>query len=244
MGRCNLRSQPRLKREFRLATATRAPEVPRAVALLAAAAFSLWASVGLAQARPDTVPRAQSSLAALTLRPGDLVGIRIWPDSSLSGEYPIEESGNVYLPMLGPVRAAGVPLDELRDELRRRYSQSMRTPVVSITPRFRVGVLGAVQRPGLYHVSPTLTLYDVIALAGGFRVDARQERIRVVREQQVFEVNARRALELGEALSSLELRSGDQIVVPDRRPFPVLQVASLGIQALVLVVTVLNYSTR
>jgi polysaccharide export outer membrane protein len=170
-----------------------------------------------------------------------MVGVRIWPDSMLSGDFPIEESGDAYFPMLGPVRAAGVPLDSLRSELRRLYSTAMRTPVVSIMPRFRVSVLGAVQRPGLYYVTPANTLYDVIALAGGFRPEARDDRLRVVRENQVIDVNARRALESGEALSGLRLRSGDQVVVPARQPFPV-QFLTLGVQLLVLVVTVMIYA--
>jgi protein involved in polysaccharide export with SLBB domain len=108
-------------------------------------------------------------------------------------------------------------------------------------PRFRVSVLGAVQRPGLYYVTPANTLYDVIALAGGFRPEARDDRLRVVRENQVIDVNARRALESGEALSGLRLRSGDQVVVPARQPFPV-QFLTLGVQLLVLVVTVMIYA--
>ena len=172
-----------------------------------------------------------------------MIGIRIWPDSLLSGDYPIEETGVTYLPLLGPVHAAGMPLDSLRAELRHLYSAGIRTPVVSITPRFRVGVLGAVMRPGLYFVTPAQSLYDVIALAGGFGPDARDDKVRVVREHSVIEVNARRALESGDALTGLELRSGDQIVVPVRTPFP-FQVLSLGIQILVMVVTVLNYARR
>ncbi len=197
------------------------------------------ARLAAAQTGRDSAGGSAAAATGFALRAGDVIGIRIWPDSSLSGEFPIEESGLVYLPGLGPVQAAGVPLAELRADLRRRYALSMRTPVISITPHFRVSVLGAVQRPGLYQITPANTLYDVIGLAGGFQANAREDRLRVVREGQVFEINAQRTLESGEALAGLELHSGDQIVVPPRpAPFLTFQSATFALQAIVLVLTI------
>ncbi len=218
---------------FRAKQATR-------VALAVVAALGGLTPAALAQSRaPDSV---RTLAAALILRPGDELDIRVWPDSSLSGIFPIEESGVVYLPALGPIQVAGLSLDSLRAELRRRYGQAMRMPVVTITPRFRVSVLGAVQRPGLYQITPAHTLFDVIGLAGGFRNDARDDRVRVVREGEVVELDARRALSTGVALTALQLRSGDQIVVPLRTRLLTLQNVYIVLQSAVFVVTVISLS--
>lgn len=161
------------------------------------------------------IPDASSD-GEYIVRAGDVLHVRVWPDAALGGEYPVEESGVVYLPVLGEVRAAGMTLEALRRELRERYGQAIKTPVVAVTPRFRVSVLGAVQRPGLYLADPTQSVFDVISLAGGFRGDAKERAIRIIREGRVLEINAQRALETGEALLAMELRSGDRIVVPAR----------------------------
>lgn len=170
-----------------------------------------------AGAQSATVPAAVVAAPDFFLRPGDVLRIRVWPDSSLSGDYPVEETGYVYLPVLGAMQVSAVPLAELRQDLREAYRRDMRAPVVTVTPIFTVSVLGAVQRPGLFQIDPSRTLSDVIGLAGGFREDARDDLIRVIRDGQVLEINARRALETGEAALALNLRSGDQIVVPRAR---------------------------
>jgi protein involved in polysaccharide export with SLBB domain len=153
----------------------------------------------------------------VTLRPGDVLRITVWPNPDASGEFTIEDSGNLNLPFLEEVRAAGVPVSELRAELRRRYAAAMRNPVVTVTPMYRVTVTGEVMRPGVQTVTPTYSLFDVIGQAGGFRPGADSERVRVVREGQVIEYDALRALETGEGMDAIQPRSGDHIVVPARR---------------------------
>jgi polysaccharide biosynthesis/export protein len=198
--------------------------------------------VALAVAALPSKTSAQSPIASapeFTVRAGDVLRIRVWPDSALGGEYPIEETGVAYLPVLGAVQAGGMTLSALRAELRRRYGEALRSPSVSVTPIFGVSVLGAVQRPGLYHVDPTHTLFDAISLAGGFRDNARTDRLRLVRDGEVIEVNARRTLEEGGAELALSLRSGDGIVVPEGRQWRMLDLF-YGLQSVVLLVTLIG----
>lgn len=176
------------------------------------------AVAGLALASPI---RAQEDAEAdevrqtrTTLRPGDMLRISVWPNDDLSGEFQVEESGYAHLPMLGRVQVQGMPLDQLRSRIRQGYAQSMKNPVVTITPVFNVGVLGQVRSPGVYPVTPTNTLLDVVGMAGGFADRAAAERIRLVREGQAIQFNAERALEEGRGVSALKLQSGDRIVVP------------------------------
>ncbi|HKJ01274.1 MAG TPA: polysaccharide biosynthesis/export family protein [Longimicrobiales bacterium] len=167
---------------------------------------------------------AQSTLAAqdsLTLHPGDLLRIQVWPDDKLGGEFTVEETGIVYLPLLGAVRTAGLPISRLRAQLRSSYAEVMKNPVVTVTPVFHVGVLGEVRSPGVQPVTPTQTLLDVIGMAGGFTNNADENKIRIIRAGQVIHIDASRVLEGGEnagkaaeELANLHLRSGDQILVP------------------------------
>jgi polysaccharide biosynthesis/export protein len=183
--------------------------------LLILALFLGAQSVG---AQSTTTPTISGS--ELTLRPGDILRITIWPNAELGGEYVIEETGYVYLPALEAVYVGGKSIGQVREELRRGYAQAMRNPVVSVTPVFSVIVTGAVSRPGVFPVTPTHSMFEVLAMAGGLQADADARRLRVVRAGEVVSFDARSALEGGHGLDAVQLRSGDHIVVPTRRaPF-------------------------
>lgn len=159
---------------------------------------------------------AQEAQSVPGLRPGDILQIRVWPDSTLSGSFPVEANGEVLLPFLGPIVVFGKGVAELRQELQDRYGEMMRMPVVSVTPQFRVNLLGGIASPGLYFVDPSHSLMDVISLAGGFRDNARLDKLRIVRGGQVFGVDAEAALKGETTVGAVRLQSGDRIVVPTR----------------------------
>lgn len=185
-------------------------------------------SPGFPQARPGT-----SQIGELTVRPGDVLQIKIWPNAELGGEFPIEETGLVYLPVLGAVQTAGRSITQLRADLRSRYAESMKSPVVTITPLFRVSVIGAVASPGVFFVAPSETLVDVILRAGGFNASADQGKVKVTRDGQTIQVDALASMTGNNA--SFSLRSDDRIVVPARHRLTlsalqtVLQIATLVI---------------
>jgi len=204
---------------------------------------AVLAALSLSAIHPGATASAQTEAEAgteeFTLRAGDLLRIRIWPNDDLGGEFPVEETGIVHLPILGGIRAGGRSLAELRIDLRQRYGQALKSPVISVTPVFPVSVLGAVQRPGLYQVTPSQNLFEVISLAGGFREDANDREIRIVRDDGVTEVNAREALSSEAAAAGVRLRSGDRIVVERRRSFN-FQNVSYALQSVTLVVAIVN----
>jgi len=148
------------------------------------------------------------------LRMGDILRISVWPDSTLGGDYAISETGAVYLPVLGRVQAADRSIEALRTELSNGYLSAMREPVVNITPLFRVTAIGAVMRPGIYWIDPTQNLFDVIGEAGGFSDQAKEDGVRVIRGEVVFEINASDITTIGETALGLQPQSGDRIVVP------------------------------
>jgi protein involved in polysaccharide export with SLBB domain len=160
--------------------------------------------------------QAHAQAGQTVLRTGDILRINVWPNTELGGEFTIEEDGYVYLPLLAEVPAAGVSVDDLRVELRRRYSEVQRNPVVTVTPMFRVSVTGGVQRPGIHTITPNTSLLDVVVMSGGFQGSADSENVRIVRPGQVTDYDAMRALETGEGMEAITLQSGDHIVVPMR----------------------------
>ena len=102
-----------------------------------------------------------------TLRSGDLLKIRVYRDSELSGEYLINAQGDVQIPGVGVIRAAGLDPTQISERLVEAFrARGFRTPEIAVQPLIRVSVLGEVRTPGLYPVEPGVTLYsnDVVYL--------------------------------------------------------------------------------
>jgi protein involved in polysaccharide export with SLBB domain len=199
-------------------------------------ALLLALSEGLA-AQSDPV-----STNDFVLRPGDVLSILVWPDATLSGDFPVEESGIVYVPILGAVTVGGMSLGQVREVLRDGYTLAMRAPIVTITPLFRVSVLGAARQPGLFQVDPTMSLYQVISLAGGFAENADESGIQVVRSGDVIAID--RPGDPESSSADFDLRSGDRIIIPRKSSLLSLQGANLFLQSAVFIATILTLTRR
>lgn len=204
-----------------------------AFALVAAAAFASLAPP--VQAQNLTPPSPGDSLRVLAVRPGDVVKITVWGHEDLSGEFPVDENYDLFYPIVGAINVRQLTVVQLRERLNHELEQLFQRPFVVIVPLFRVAVLGEVYRPSLYSVDATMTVFDVIAEAGGPTREANQRKIQLVRGGETIPV-ALNASALGRAtLRELGIRSGDQIVLPRKRF--TLQEIGLGVQVATLVLT-------
>jgi protein involved in polysaccharide export with SLBB domain len=149
------------------------------------------------------------------LRSGDLIKLRIYRDSELSGQYLIDARGNVQIAGLGVIRAAGLDPTQLSerlvDALRER---GFRTPEIALQVLIRVSVLGDVRTPGLYPVDPGVSLIELVTVAGGPLPTADLQHVSVIRDNQVFHLNLQSALN-GGAAGRVALYSNDVVFVPE-----------------------------
>lgn len=137
---------------------------------------------------------------------------RIWNEPDLSGDFIVDETGAVVLPMLGERRVAGVPADVLRRTLTEAYARNLRTPAIEFTLLRRITVLGAVRTPGLYPVDLTVSVSDAIAVAGGLLPDADPGRVELLREGR----RLGSSLTADARIGASPIRTGDQIFVAQR----------------------------
>ena len=79
----------------------------------------------------------------------------------------------------------------------------------------KVYVLGEVQRPGVYSVRDGLTALNACILAGGFSDYAALNRVRVIRQNNVYKMNLGKVRQ-GKS-PDMVLRPGDRIEIPHRR---------------------------
>lgn len=131
------------------------------------------------------LPPPQST--AYTLGPGDQVRVITFGEQTLTGQFSVEDGGNIAIPLLGPVPAAGLTTRQFATavEAQLRAKNLLRNPSVSVEivtyrPLF---VLGEVNRPGVYPYQPGMTMLSVVAVAGGFTYRAVEDYASVVRTE-------------------------------------------------------------
>lgn len=167
-------------------------------------------------------PTSPDSLAPYAVRPGDRIGVRIWSDNVSADTVQVDSRGEIVLPRLGSVEVGGLLPDSVIGLLRRSYRDYLRDPAIEVTVLRRIGVQGEVRLPGLYWVDPTVTLGEVIAMAGGMSVIADADEIEVLRGDEALDVESGP----GSYIPPVPLVSGDQVVV-GRKSWFVLNASSL-----------------
>lgn len=206
----------------------------RTLTRLAALLIALGSAPLAAQTAPAGPPESEEA----TLMPGDAVKVLIWREEELSGEFPVDATGRVTLPLLGDLMVTGMHTGVLRDSLIVLYRQQLRNPSITVTPLRRINVLGEVNKPGLYPVDPTITLAGAVAIAGGASSEGDIQKILVFRQG---ESRPERVSSLSR-LDRVRIRSGDQIVVQRRNWFDrnSALVVSMLLSATSIVVTLIR----
>lgn len=177
-------------------------------AFLAAAALLL---AGIAPAPAQTeIPEADRTAYRLSV--GDKVRVTVYGHEDLSGEFDIDPTGSISLPLIGDVLAAGSTANEFEAAIIARLKPDyLKNPRVSaeLLDYRPFYIFGEVKLPGSYPYSNGMTIISAVAVAGGFTYRARKGRIRIVRgtgEDQV---------EMSADNDTLIL-PGDVIEVPER----------------------------
>ncbi|HEY4989191.1 MAG TPA: polysaccharide biosynthesis/export family protein [Opitutaceae bacterium] len=183
----------------------------------AAAVVLVALLAGCATAEPKGGnPVIPSAATASQLRPGDSLTIAIIgvPDPS-TNSVQIDDRGIISLPYIGTVEASGQTTGGLTQAIREAYvTKKIYTSVditVSVTERY-VYVGGEVQKPGRIVWTPDLTAAKAVQAAGGFTLYAKEDRVSVVRNQLLYEVDIK--LAQTNPHQDPKLEPGDSIQVP------------------------------
>jgi polysaccharide export outer membrane protein len=162
----------------------------------------------------DLPPLPDVGAAAYRLGPGDQVRIITFGEENLTGEFRINDSGNVALPLVGAVHAAGLTSGGLEtavgDALRRAnlvHHPSVAAEVIAYRPIY---VLGEVNKPGQYSYAPGMTVVTAVAVAGGFTYRAIEDYASIVRTGDGKAVEGRAGREAF-------VQPGDVVTIFERR---------------------------
>jgi polysaccharide export outer membrane protein len=163
--------------------------------------------------------------AEYRLGPGDLIEIGVFGVDNFRQSLRINASGIIKLPLLDPVKAAGLTPMELEQRLTELLKADViKDPQVSVfVKEYRsqsVYVLGAVRTPGQYQITLQLKIVDVLAMAGGLQSNAVDEAViqRPTADggEEVIKVNLKDLLEKGDLAQNVVVRGGDVVHIQER----------------------------
>jgi protein involved in polysaccharide export with SLBB domain len=163
-----------------------------------------------------TVDGSTSALAGNTahhLSPGDKLKVSVFNEPDLTGEFAIDENGNIAFPLLGELKAAGMGVDEFKAGLVEKLEGGfVRNPRVNIDVlNYRpVNIIGEVKNAGQFPYRPGMTAQDAAAIAGGYTYRANQDKIYVIRGANKNQIT----VELDKG--SFAIFPGDSIRIPER----------------------------
>jgi polysaccharide biosynthesis/export protein len=120
--------------------------------------------------------------APLKLQAGDKIHITVYNEPTLSGDYQIDPSGSVSLPLAGTIKAAGFTQKELEQQLETQFRAGyLKNPQITVgVSEFRpIYIVGEVEKPGAYPYTGGLTALSAIAIAGGATYRADQSKVEI-----------------------------------------------------------------
>lgn len=118
---------------------------------------------------------------------GDLLEVDVYQEDSLDKTVRVDRTGQILLPLIGSLPAAGRTIQGLARTLEGRYRGShLQNPEITVfiaeTKEPKITVDGAIEEPGLYPVTETTTLLQIIAVVGGFTDVADPRKVYIFRD--------------------------------------------------------------
>jgi polysaccharide export outer membrane protein len=150
---------------------------------------------------------------AYKLDAGDRVAINVFGEENLSGEYEVDQSGIVSLPLAGRIKVSTLSTQDAERTIAKRLSEGfVSNPNVTVSVvRYRpFYVLGEVARPGGYPFYSGASVLSAVAVAGGYTYRAEKMGVRLLRQGGDGTTQPQRIT------PGTYIEPGDIVIVPER----------------------------
>lgn len=163
-------------------------------------------------------PKAQAQTSATSnlgynLGNGDRLRVTVFGEEDMSGEFLVDGTGQVSIPLVGEVPAAGRSVRDFQRTLETRLVEGgillnprVSAEVINFRPYY---ILGEVGLPGEYPYTDSLTVLNAVATAQGFSYRANKKTIGIRGIDDTEEQRVR-------LTPDLKVRPGDTIRVLER----------------------------
>ena len=170
----------------------------------------------------SVVPSMVEGGAISVVGPGDTLYMTVFGQPELAAQVTVGAEGDITVPFLGSISASGQSPAAIGRRIAEGLEQKgyLRNPQVSIEVvkvRSRIAsVLGEVERPGRYPLEGQISLLELLAMAGGAKVDAADTAVvmrRGVGDKPAtrLEVRVANRQSPGREIEDLTLQPGDVV---------------------------------
>lgn len=130
--------------------------------------------------------------ATYVLGPGDQVIVDIYGASQQTLVHTISPEGTVTVSGYGPIYLSGLTVEgaqaKLRNTIGSRYQSSSLKVTVGNTRTIMINIMGEVNTPGTYHLSPFATVFYALYRAGGINGLGTLRNVKVIRNNRLLTV--------------------------------------------------------
>jgi len=164
---------------------------------------------------PSAAPpaaEAQQTATEYTLGTGDRVKLTVFNEPTLSGEFDVDASGVIALPLIGNIKAVGETPRQVEQVISTKLAAGyMRDPRVNVEVlKYRpFYIIGEVAKPGEYPYRNGMNLMSAVAVASGFTYRANDQTVYIRRAGQSQEYSY-------PATTTTMVFPGDIVRVPER----------------------------
>jgi protein involved in polysaccharide export with SLBB domain len=170
---------------------------------------SAAADDGLRPGEVETVVVKATPYNDYHLGPGDKVRVTVYDETDLSGEFQVDDTGYVRLPLIGQVKAGGHTSRQLEGDISVALTDGyLKNPRVNVeVSTYRpFYIIGQVNRPGQYPYTSNMSALDAVGVAGGFTDHAVESTVHIRHEGETKEYDL-------PADESVRIRPGDVVRV-------------------------------
>lgn len=140
-----------------------------------------------------TEPQTIMNYSPVLVQPNDILSVGISattpeavaPFNSGGSSYMVNESGNIELPTLGPIRVENMTIEAIKLNLKKALKPYFsETPIVNVRlTNFKINVNGEIGSPGVFQIKTgRVTIVEAMTLAGDFTPYSRRDSILIIRE--------------------------------------------------------------
>ena len=184
----------------------------------------LAALLGCAPKADNSRARLPAPVESTTVGAGDALTIEVVGEKDLPVEYEVASDGTVVIPYIDRVQVAGLEPQQIAAAIRKRLIEEkiLDDPNVLVRVKAynskRITVLGQVQKPGSFPLSPGMTLIHVISLAGGMTAIANGDWVNLSRKTKKGTLTVVLSVDaiIDGRSPDIPLQAGDQVYVHER----------------------------
>lgn len=199
-----------------------AQPMPQIGSSISGSGQSSGAAAGAAKTSSSGLMAVPEDFSKLKIAPGFLLSIQAYDVPELSGQFRVDDAGNIAFPLAGLIHVGESTLEEARQRIEAKLisAQILLHPQITINIEqyapFIVAIMGEVQSPGRVQLLAPHSLLDVLSQAGGMTPLAGG----VVQVRQL--VNGEMTTESyhygrnsdGASIANVIIREGDTVIVP------------------------------